>query len=245
MKKLIQSLFFSALLWSILPSASAQKNWEIGALAGAAIPLGAYQHYNSQALGQAATGIVAGLEINYNLHQYLGLALSLNHYLNPIDADHFAESIWNEHKTAASVTITGTPYQVSNLSMGIRPKAGLIPNKLAVFAGLSAGLTLVRTPTLTQEIQLSSPLHQTIQGASSTAFSVQGQAGIELYLSSKLGLHLFGEYLSSKPSFDFLRSDQSGSPTESSAQRIQIASVGLKLAYALQTPQHTLVSGKK
>lgn len=235
----------STALWcSILVPALGQKNWEIGVLGGVALPLGDYQNYNSQALGQASTGIVTGLELRYGLHQNLGLTANLSHYLNPIDANRFAQSIWNEHKTAASVKITGTPYQVSNLSIGIRPQAELMTNKLVIFGTVSAGLALVRTPTLTQELALSSPLHQSINGASSTTFSIQGQAGVQFYVSSKLGLSLFGEYWAAKPTFDFIRSDQSNSPTESSMQRIQIASVGLKLSYALQIFPQAITDSK-
>lgn len=173
------------------------------------------------------------MDLHYFLHKNISIGLSATHFLNPVDANKTAEGIWNENKTAADVHVTATPYQLTTALLGISPQTGRLFGNLSLFVGLSGGILVAQSPKFTQEIALSSPLHQTIEGAVSQAFAVQGEAGLRYQLHSKLGLGVFASYLSAKPSFDFVRSDLANSPTESVEQHVQMVNVGLKLSYSI------------
>ena len=198
------------------------------------MPLGSYQDYNSRALGSVSTGGHVGVDLHYFLHKNISIGLSATHFLNPVDANKTAEGIWNEHKTAADVHVTATPYQLTTVLLGISPQTGLLFGRLSLVAGLSGGVLVAQSPKFTQEIALSSPVHQTIEGAVSQAFAVQGEAGLQFRLFSNLRLGLFANYLTSKPSFDFVRSDLANSPTESVEQHVQTVNAGLKLLYRME-----------
>lgn len=230
------SLTFSCtlLLLAATSALTAQtKTWSLGLSGGVSTPLGSYQDYNSRALGSVSTGGYVGLDLHYFLHKNISIGLSAAHLINPVDANKTAEGIWDENKTAADVHVTATPYQLTTVLLGISPQTGRLFGNLSLFAELSGGILVAQSPKFTQEIALSSPLHQTIKGAASQAFAVQGEAGLQYQLHPKLGLGVFASYLSAKPSFDFVRSDLANSPTESVEQHVQLVSVGLKLLYSI------------
>ncbi len=202
-----------------------------GLSGGASIPLGSYQEYTSRALGNASIGGQFGLDLYYQIHKNVAIGVNVAHFLNPVDAEQTAEDIWNEYKTAATVHVSATPYQLTTAMLSVRPQTGSLFGRFSLFAGLSAGMLVAQSPTYTQELALSSPLHQTIESAVSTAFALQGEAGLQLRVSDNLGLGLFANYLTSKPTFEFERSDMTGSPTESVEQHIQSVNVGLRLQY--------------
>lgn len=207
--------------------------WKIGVWGGTAIPFGNYSHYTSRALGNASVGSIVGIDLYHTIHRNLAIGISVNHLFNPINAEKWAEGIWEENKTASNVKLTATPYQVANVMLGLRPQTALLLRNVSVFGGIAGGVMFVKSPTSTQEIALSSPLHQTIEGATSTAFCAQFQGGIQYHLNCKWGLSLVADYLTAKPTFDFVRSDKANTPTESVALRMQTLNIGLKLAYLL------------
>lgn len=206
----------------------------IGLSAGLSLPLGTYQDYTSRALGKADMGGHFGLGLHYQIHKNLSVGVNASHILHVVDAEQTAEGIWNEYKTAASVNVTATPYQLTALLLGVQPQTGWMFNRFSLYAGLFGGALVAQSPTFTQAIALSSPLHQTIDGATSTAFALQGELGLQWRIHSNIGLGVFANYLTSKPTFDFVRSDKTDAPTESAELHIQCANIGMRLIYRFQ-----------
>ena len=225
-------LFFILLLFAMTAGLKAQIS--IGLSGGLSLPLGTYQDYTSRALGKADMGGHFGLGLHYQIHKNLSIGINASHILHAVDAQQTAEGIWDEYKTAASVHVTATPYQLTAILLGVQPQTGWLLNRFSLYAGLSGGALVAQSPTFTQEIALSSPLHQTIDGATSTALALQGEIGLQWRVHNNIGLGLYANYLTSKPTFDFVRSDKTDAPTESAELHIQSANVGMRLIYRFQ-----------
>lgn len=221
-----------ASLYAIVNTPQNEANtWQMGLYGGVAQPLKSYGEYTSRALGNAAIGYWGGIGTSYNIHPRLALTADIGYLQNPLDANKTAAGIWEEDKTASSVKLTASPYRLYTFTLGVRPQVDL-GQKLRLFLGASGGFSVAQSPTLHQEIALSSPFHQSIQGARSSAFCLKAQCGIGFKLTDELSLSLLADYLHTKPTFKFVRNDLSGSPTESANKRIQTMGVGLGLGYS-------------
>lgn len=208
------------------------NTWQLGLYGGVALPLKSYGEYTSRALGNAAGGYWGDIGTSYHIHPKLALTADIGYLQNPLNANKTAAGIWEEDKTATSVKLTASPYQLYTFTVGVRPQVDL-GQKLRLFLGASGGFSVAQSPSLHQEIALSSPFHQSIEGARSSAFCVKAQAGVGFKLTDKLSLNLLADFLHTKPTFKFLRSDLSGSPTESVGKRIQTMGFALGLGYSI------------
>jgi hypothetical protein len=222
------SLTFVFMFFSFSMAQETNMGLSIELNGGLSNPMSEYTEYTVPSLGFAQKGGIAGLGLNYGMKKNVGIGIGCVAMWHSVDANALAEQLWEENKTASKISVTAGSYMVRNPHVSLY-KDFEITSKLNIRVKFGVGMMIAKSPDITETITTSPPVVQEIKPAVSSALSIQPELGIHCALSETIGIGLFGNYIQSTPTFEFVQNEV----IIAAEQKIQVLNIGLRIRYNL------------